>query len=94
MVEQGQLLGEVPGMLDTLQALLKDTEETIMLSRNAVRGRVAYLVGIFGKDNVLNSVHPVKNKTLLDAKTKICEFMSKLQHYSKVRRRQDFSSFA
>ena len=50
-------------MFDTLQALLRDTEETIMLSRN-----VAYLVGIFGKDNVLNSVHPVKNKTLLDAK--------------------------
>ena len=42
-------------MLDALQAFLKDTEETIMLSRNDVWGKVDYLADIFGKLNILNS---------------------------------------
>ncbi|XP_042216905.1 zinc finger BED domain-containing protein 5-like [Homarus americanus] len=66
------------GLYDTLLDFGKDREGFQFMKSNEAKAFISYLADIFGKLNALNKELQGEQKTLMDCKTKMFGFISKL----------------
>lgn len=93
-LSKGKCLERFVVLYDTIVEFGADHELFQFLKSEEARYLICYLADIFGKLNVLNEALQGSNKTMMDCKTKICGFISKLTFWRSQISRGNFSQFA
>jgi hypothetical protein len=81
-------------LFDAVIAFLGDIPEVLLLKATEGKAIASYLTDIFGKLNILNCELQGPRSTLLDAKAKICAFLSKLRLFKENVKRQELHHFS
>jgi hypothetical protein len=92
-LSKGKCLERFMQLFDSLKEFLGDKEEFGLLFTMYGRSMISYLADIFGMLNALNCDLQGPGKTLLDSKSKILGFTSRLQLLKEKISRRDFTSF-
>lgn len=95
-LSKGRCLQRFVELYDTLLEFCNDSGSDVMdpLRGDDARVMICYLADIFGKLNGLNCQLQGADKTLIDAKSKVFGFVSKLDLWQKEISRRDFTSFS
>ena len=80
-------------LYDTLDEFLADRNEMDILRGDEGKAQCCYLADIFGKLNGLNAELQGTNKTLLNSKTKIFGFVTRVRQYRVELSRHEFVNF-
>ena len=92
-LSKGNCLDRLAELYDTLDEVLSDRYEMDILRRDEEISQLCYLADIFGKLNGLNAELLGTNKALLDSKTKLVGFVTRIRQYRVELSPREFVNF-
>lgn len=93
-LSKGNCLQRFMELFDAVTVFLGDIPEVLLLRTAEGKAIVSYFADIFGKLDILNRDLQGPKATLVDAKTKVCAFISKLRLFKENINRQELHHFS